>query len=52
LLTLVAAVPLVALEVGFDQAAAIEALLRDAGFAAIERRRDLAGHDRVLVARR
>ncbi len=52
LLGLAAAVPVVALEVGFDQAAATEALLRAAGFAAIERRRDLAGHDRVLVGRR
>ncbi len=52
LLALAAAVPLVVLEVGFDQAAATEALLRAAGFAAIERRQDLAGHDRVLVGRR
>ena len=52
LLAHAAPVPLVVLEVGFDQAAATEALLRTAGFAAIVRRQDLAGHDRVLVGRR
>jgi release factor glutamine methyltransferase len=41
-----------ALEVGFDQAAAVAALLRDARFGAIERVRDLAGHERVVVGRR
>jgi release factor glutamine methyltransferase len=45
-------VPLVALEVGFDQASAVAELLRDAGFDRVERRRDLAGHERVVVGRR
>lgn len=45
-------VRLVALEVGFDQAAAVAELLRKAGFALTERRRDLAGHERVVVGRR
>jgi release factor glutamine methyltransferase len=43
---------LAALEVGFDQADAVAALLVDAGFDQVERRRDLAGHERVLVGRR
>lgn len=41
-----------ALEHGEGQADAIEALARDAGFATVERIRDLAGIERVLVARR
>ena len=45
-------VPLVALEVGFDQADAVAALLREAGLSSIEVLRDLAGHDRVVVGRR
>jgi release factor glutamine methyltransferase len=45
-------VPLAALEVSFDEAAAVSALLEDAGFGAIERLRDLAGHERVVVGRR
>jgi release factor glutamine methyltransferase len=44
--------PFVALEVGAGQAAAVEALLREAGFGAIERVRDLAGVERVVVGRR
>ena len=47
-----ASVPLVALEVGFDQAEAVEALLRASGFESVQRLRDLAGHERVLVGRR
>jgi release factor glutamine methyltransferase len=43
---------LVALEVGFDQADAVASLLTDAGFAPVERMRDLAGHERVVVGRR
>ena len=43
---------LVALEVGFDQTDAVAALLTDASFAQVERRCDLAGHERVLVGRR
>jgi release factor glutamine methyltransferase len=45
-------VPFAALEVGFDQADAVAALLSDAGFASVERLRDLAGHERVIVGRR
>ncbi len=52
LLTRVGGVPLVALETGYDQAAAAAALLRAAGFADVERRADLAGYDRVLLGRR
>ena len=43
---------LMALEVGFDQADAVAALLLEAGFSSVERLRDLAGHERVVVARR
>jgi release factor glutamine methyltransferase len=45
-------VPFVALEIGFDQADAVEALVGGAGFAGVERLRDLAGHERVIVGRR
>jgi release factor glutamine methyltransferase len=45
-------VQLVALEVGFDQADAVAALLSRANFDSVERLRDLAGHERVVVARR
>jgi release factor glutamine methyltransferase len=45
-------VPLVALEVGFDQASAVAALLSTAGFARVERLHDLAGHERVVVGTR
>lgn len=45
-------VPLVALEVGFDQADAVAALLREAGLWSIDVLQDLAGHDRVVVGRR
>lgn len=50
LLPFVADVPLVALEVGLAQAAA--SLLSEAGFRSVERLRDLAGHERVVVGRR
>jgi release factor glutamine methyltransferase len=50
LLPMVASVPLVALEVGLAEAA--ESLLQDAGFRSVERLRDLAGHERVVVGRR
>jgi release factor glutamine methyltransferase len=40
---------LVALEIDPGQAPAVSALMRDAGFAGVEVRRDLAGHDRVVV---
>ncbi len=45
-------VPWVALEVGFDQAEAVAGLLQNAGFRSIERVRDLAGHERVVVGQR
>jgi release factor glutamine methyltransferase len=45
-------VPLLALEVGFDQADPVSDLLELAGFESIERLRDLAGHERVVVGRR
>jgi release factor glutamine methyltransferase len=41
-----------ALEVGEGQAAAVGELLREAGFATIETRRDLAGIERVVVGER
>jgi len=40
------------LEHGFDQAAAVRALLAAAGFAAVETRRDLAGRERATGGRR
>jgi release factor glutamine methyltransferase len=43
---------LVALEVGFDQADTVSDLVRAAGFDRVERLRDLAGHERVVVGRR
>ena len=43
---------LVALEVGAGQAPAVRELARGAGFLATEAVRDLAGHERVVVARR
>jgi release factor glutamine methyltransferase len=49
LVATVDAVPVVALEIGFDQADAVESLLVDAGFESVERLQDLAGHERVIV---
>jgi release factor glutamine methyltransferase len=43
---------LVALEVGFDQADRVASLLSGAGYTSVERLRDLAGHERVVLARR
>jgi release factor glutamine methyltransferase len=43
---------LLALEVGMGQAAEVAAVLRDAGFAETETRRDLAGIERVVIGRR
>src|ERR1700759_2249584 len=45
-------VSVVALEIGFDQADAVAALVSGAGFGSVERLRDLAGHERVVVGRR
>jgi release factor glutamine methyltransferase len=42
----------IALEIGAGQADAVSELLHAAGFASVERLRDLAGIERVLVARR
>ena len=47
-----AAAPFLALEHGEGQADAIEELVREAGFETVERILDLAGIERVLVARR
>lgn len=46
------ALRLLALEIGLGQADAVAAIVRDAGFTVIERRRDLAGIERVIVGRR
>jgi release factor glutamine methyltransferase len=45
-------IPLVALEVGAGQAPTVARLLSGGGFAAVELVQDLAGHERVVVARR
>ncbi|HET7048845.1 MAG TPA: peptide chain release factor N(5)-glutamine methyltransferase [Solirubrobacteraceae bacterium] len=45
-------VSVVALEIGFDQGDAVAGLMRSAGFASVERLRDLAWHERVVVGRR
>jgi release factor glutamine methyltransferase len=42
---------LLLLEHGYDQADRVQALLRDAGFGAVESRRDLAGILRVTGGR-
>lgn len=47
-----AGVPYVALEIGSEQGDEVAALLRAAGFGAIRRLRDLAGHQRVITGRR
>ena len=44
--------PLVAIEVGMGMAQAVGAMLREAGAAGVEVRRDLAGIERVVVGRR
>ena len=43
---------LIALEIGHTQAGATAALLEEAGFGEVERLRDLAGHERVVLGRR
>ncbi|MDQ6820448.1 MAG: peptide chain release factor N(5)-glutamine methyltransferase [Actinomycetota bacterium] len=45
-------VSVVGLEVGFDQAETVAAMMVDAGYQSIERWHDLAGHERVIVGRR
>jgi release factor glutamine methyltransferase len=47
-----AAVSFVALEDSFDQGERVAGLLGDAGFSSVERVRDLAGHERVVLGRR
>lgn len=47
-----ASASVVALEVGFDQAAEVGALLRAGGWESVEALRDLADHERVVLARR
>jgi release factor glutamine methyltransferase len=49
LMTMVGSVPLVALEIGPEQANAVASLVAGAGFGSIDLLRDLAGHDRVVV---
>ncbi|HWT24775.1 MAG TPA: peptide chain release factor N(5)-glutamine methyltransferase [Solirubrobacteraceae bacterium] len=44
--------PFAALEVGAGQAAAVAAMLREVGYGAVDTVRDLAGTERVVVARR
>ena len=39
------------LEHGYDQAAAVRQLLQDAGFAEVESRTDLGGHERITLGR-
>ena len=41
----------VALEIGADQADPVSRLVREAGYDEVERRRDLAGHERVVIGR-
>jgi release factor glutamine methyltransferase len=43
--------PMIALEIGAGQADQVSALARGAGYSKVEVRRDLAGHDRVIVGR-
>jgi release factor glutamine methyltransferase len=43
--------PAVALEIGLAQGPAVDQLVRDAGYAEVEVRPDLAGLDRVVVGR-
>ena len=40
------------LEIGTDQGDAVRALCETAGYAAVEIRRDLAAHDRIIIAHR
>jgi release factor glutamine methyltransferase len=44
--------PVVALEIGVDQASRVGSLLSGAGYGSVEVLRDLAGHDRVVLGRR
>lgn len=44
--------PVIALEIGKDQAADVGALLRLSGYPEVETRADLSGLDRVVIGRR
>ncbi len=48
---LIAPFGMAAIEIGYDQRDSVSALLREAGLA-VDARRDLAGHDRCLIASR
>lgn len=52
LVAMLEGVALVALEVGYDQADAVSGLIARAGFGSVQRVRDLAGHERVVIGRR
>jgi release factor glutamine methyltransferase len=52
LIPMVVGVPLIALEIGAGQVGAVRELMARAGFGSTEALRDLAGHERVVVARR
>ena len=41
----------IALEIGADQEEVVSRLVRQAGYAEVESRPDLAGHDRVVIGR-
>jgi len=45
-------VALLALEIGAGQADTVAALVAEASFGTVERRKDLAGHERVVIGRR
>ncbi len=42
--------PRIAVEVGFDQSAAVERIFRDVGADAVEIKKDLSGNERVVIA--
>jgi len=48
----VGGVPMIALEIGIDQAGPVTEMVSGAGFGSVEVLADLAGHDRVVVGRR
>ncbi|HUE29157.1 MAG TPA: hypothetical protein VMP89_20445, partial [Solirubrobacteraceae bacterium] len=52
LITMLDGAPLLALEVGAAQGPSVRPLLDRAGFRSIQTRLDLAGYERVVVARR
>jgi release factor glutamine methyltransferase len=45
-------IKLIGLEIGHSQAAATAVLLEESGFGEVQRLRDLAGHERVVLGRR